>query len=204
MKKLLIATHNKGKVGEYKNFLKDLPVELVSLTDLGITEDVQETGSSYEENSTQKARYYARVSKLPAVADDGGIEISALGNQPGLKSKRWLGEGKSEQDLIDQMMKVAKMLPDNNRRADFIAVATLALPTGEHWSFEGRIRGEIEKKPLLKHLEGYPYRSFFFIPEIRKYYHEDELTDEEQKLYNHRYKAVQKLKPVIIEKLSLP
>ena len=101
------------------------------------------------------------------------------------------------------MMKVAKMLPDNNRTAHFIAVATFALPTGENWSFEGRIKGVIEKKPLLKHVVGYPYRSFFFIPEIRKYYHESELNEEEEKLYNHRYIAVQKLKPTIIEKLSL-
>jgi len=203
MQKLLIATHNKGKIGEYSEFLNGLPVELVSLTDLGITDDVLETGKSYEENSLQKARFYARVSKLPAISDDGGIEIVALGGEPGIKSRRWLGKDTTEAALVEHMTKVAQMLPSDNRGAQFVAVATLALPTGEHWSVEGRVVGEIPRKPLMKYLEGYPYRSFFFLPEIGKYYHENELNQEEMRLYNHRYKAVEKLKPYVIKALNL-
>src|SRR5882762_3706118 len=100
MKKLLIATTNKGKLQEIGEFLKDLSVQLVSLKDVGITQDVEEDGQSYEENAQKKALFYSKVSKLPAVADDGGLEINALGGAPGLKSRRWLGHEGTDEELI--------------------------------------------------------------------------------------------------------
>lgn len=197
MKKLLIATKNQGKVGEFKEFLKDLPFEIVSLKDLDITEDVEEDGKTYEENSHKKALFYAKLSGLPAIADDGGIEIVALDNQPGIKSRRWLGYEASDEELINHMLKISKTLPKDNRKALFKTVITLALPNGKVYSVLGEVEGEISEKPYLKLLEGYPFRSFFFLPKINKFYHEGELSNAEQKLYNHRYKAVQKLLPLI-------
>lgn len=199
MNKILIATTNPGKLKEISNFLKDLPLEIVSLSDLNIQDDVEETGTTYKENSQQKAIFYAKKSSLPTIADDGGIEIDALNGAPGIKSKRWLGEDSTEQDIINHMMKIAKELPDDDRKAFFKTIISLALPNGKVWSVAGEIRGIIAKKPYLKTLKGYPYRSFFYLPKIKKYYHEKELTDEEQKLYNHRYKAIQKLKPLILK-----
>jgi XTP/dITP diphosphohydrolase len=197
LNKLLIATKNQGKVGEFKEFLKDLPFEIVSLKDLGINEDVEEDGKTYEENSHKKALFYSKLSGLPAIADDGGIEIVALDNQPGIKSRRWLGYEASDQDLINHMLKISKTLPNDNRQAFFKTVVTFALPDGVTRSATGEIEGVISEKPYLKLLEGYPYRSFFFLPAINKFYHEGELSNAEQKLYNHRYKAVQKLLPLI-------
>lgn len=197
MKKLLIATHNPGKIQELKNYLGDLPVELVSLSDVGITHDVEESGVTYEENSQKKAREYAALSGLPAVSDDGGIEIAALNNEPGVRSKRWLGYEATDEELISNMVKVAKELPDTNRVARFRAVLSLALPSGEVWSVEDEVNGIIAKEPLGVPLTGLPYRLFFYLPEINKYYHEQDLPPEEMKKYNHRFKAVQKLKPVI-------
>lgn len=199
MNKILIATTNPGKLKEISNFLKDLPLEIVSLSDLNIQDDVEETGTTYKENSQQKAIFYAKKSSLPTIADDGGIEIDALNGAPGIKSKRWLGKDSTEQDIINHMMKIAKELPDDDRKAFFKTIISLALPNGKVWSVAGEIRGIIAKKPYLKTLKGYPYRSFFYLPKIKKYYHEKELTDEEQKLYNHRYKAIQKLKPLILK-----
>jgi XTP/dITP diphosphohydrolase len=208
MRKLLIATTNKGKLKEIAGFLKDLPagrqgldILLLSLSDLGISDDVEETGRTYKENSQLKAKFYAKKSNLPSISDDGGLEIEALGGAPGVKSKRWLGDSSTEEDIVKHMTKVAKELPDKNRNAKFKTVISLALPSGKTWSVTGEIRGIIAKKPFLKLLKGYPYRSFFYLPEIKKYYHENELTEKEQKLYNHRYKAIQKLKTVIAKEL---
>ncbi|MEK7517122.1 MAG: non-canonical purine NTP pyrophosphatase [Patescibacteria group bacterium] len=198
MQKLLIATTNPGKLREYKDFLSDLPVKLVSLKDIGITDDIEETGKTYKENSKMKAIFYAKKSGLPAISDDGGLEINALSGEPGIKSRRWLGYEASDEDLINHMIKVSKQLPKNNRKATFRLVVSLALPSGKVWSREGKVEGEIAKKPHLKLLHGYPYRSFFYLPHVKKYYHESELTDTEMKKYNHRYIAVNKLKPIII------
>ncbi len=204
MQKLLIATTNPGKLKEISDFLSDLPadrqglpLELVSLSDIGIIDDVEEAGKSYEENSQMKALFYAKKSNLPAISDDGGIEISALNGAPGLKSNRWLGKDSTEKDIIRHMTKIAQELPDNNRKAFFKTVISLALPSGKVWSVTGEVEGIISRKPYLKLLKGYPYRSFFYLPKLKKYYHEDQLTNEEQKEYNHRYKAIRKLKRIV-------
>src|SRR3990167_9272998 len=201
MKKLLVATTNPGKLKEISNFLSDLPLKIISLSGIGITDRVEEVGKNYKENSQLKALFYSSKSGLPTIADDGGIEISALDGAPGINSKRWLGKDSTEQDIINHMIKVANELPDNNRQAKFKTVISLALPNGEVWSVEGEIEGIIAREPYLKALKGYPYRSFFYLPELKKYYHEDQLDAGEEKEYNHRYKALQKLKPTIIKEL---
>lgn len=222
MKKILIATKNLGKLEEIKNFLSDLSachsefsseskemlksvqhdsIEIVSLSDLGIKNEVLEDGKTYKENSQKKALFFAKLSDLPTIADDGGIEISALGGKPGIQSHRWFGEGASDEEMVEKMIKIANELPQNNRRAFFKVVISFAMPNGKVWSAEGEIEGEISQKPYLKLLKGYPYRSFFYLPKIKKFYHEDELSEEEQKLYNHRYKALKKLIPIIEREL---
>lgn len=202
MKKLLIATRNEGKLKEISSFLSDLPIEISSLKDVGITDDFEEKGKSYKDNSQQKALFFAKISNLPTIADDGGIEIDALNGAPGIKSRRWLGEKTTDQKILEHMAKVAKQLK-NNRCAFFKTVIALALPNGKVWSVDGEVEGIIAEKPYMRLLKGYPYRSFFYLPKIKKYYHEDELTNDEQKEYNHRYKAIQKLKPILIRTLGL-
>jgi len=203
MKKLLIATTNLGKLREYKDFLADLQVQLVSLSDVGIIDDIEETGKTYKENSQTKALFYAKKSGMPAISDDGGIEIKALNNEPGIKSRRWIGHDATDEDLVKHMMKVSEQLPEDNRKAVFRLVVSMALPNGKVWSKEGKVEGIIAKKPHMKLLHGYPYRSFFYLPELQKYYHESELTKDEMKKYNHRYKAINKLKPIIVKALGL-
>lgn len=201
-KKLLIATTNAGKLKEFKNFLGDADLELVSLTDVGIDKDFEENGKSYEENSEGKARFYAELSGLPTLSDDGGIEIVALDNAPGIKSRRWLGHEATDEELINHMIKVSKELPEDNRTAFFRTVVSVVFPDGTLVQERGEVEGIIAKVPFLKLNKGYPYRSFFFIPEIERYYHESDLSEEQQKLYNHRYKAVQKLKPKLLQRLT--
>lgn len=203
MKKLLIATRNPGKLGEFKEFLSDYPFEIVSLKDLNIKDDIEESGETYKENSQKKALFYAKLSNLPTIADDGGIEIAALNNEPGIRSRRWLGHEATDEELMNHMIKVSKELPEDNRSAFFKTVVSLALPNGKVWSVTGEVKGIIAREPHWKLLKGYPYRSFFYLPEINKYYHENDLTPDEQKLYNHRYKTVQKLKPIINKVFSI-
>ncbi|MEK7188669.1 MAG: non-canonical purine NTP pyrophosphatase, partial [Patescibacteria group bacterium] len=179
MKKLLIATRNPGKFAEIKNFLSDLSLEMVSLSDLKIGENIEEEGKTYAENSAKKAIFYAKLSGLPAIADDGGIEIAALKGAPGVRSRRFFGkEGReaTDDEIIEAMKQIAESLTEN-RIAYFRTVITLALPTGETFQVEGEVKGIIARKPLLELLKGYPYRSFFYLPQIKKYYHEAELSD---------------------------
>ncbi len=201
--KILLGTKNPGKVNEISKFLKDLEIEIVTLADLGIKEDIEENGKTYKENSQKKALFFSNLTNLPAIGDDGGIEIEALGGAPGMKSRRWLGYEASDEELIKHLKKVAKNLPKNNRRAKFVDVVSFALPSGQVWSEEGEVEGEIVENPHLKLLEGYPFRNFFYLPNIKKFYHESELDEEEEKIYNHRYKAIAKLKEIIKRELKI-
>ena len=203
MKKLLIATKNQGKLKEILDFLSDLPLQTVSLSDVGIGDEFEEKGTTYKENSQNKAIFYAKKSGLPAIADDGGIEIDALNGAPGIKSRRWLGHEASDGELVEHMKRIARELPKNNRKAYFRTIVSFSLPNGKVWSSFGEVEGEIVEKPRLKLLKGYPYRSFFYLPKIKKFYHESDLSDKEQKLYNHRYKAIQKLIPIIKNELGI-
>ena len=203
MQKILIATTNKGKLKEISEYLSDLPVEFVSLADLGITFEVVEDGETYQHNSQKKAKEYAVLSGLPSISDDGGLEIDALGGLPGVHSRYFAGPEGKDEDIIEKMKQIARDLPDDNRKAQFTTVLTLAFPDGIYWSVEDKIEGIIAKEPMISLMQGFPYRSFFYLPELGKYYHDEDLTEEEKKNYNHRYKAIQKLKKIIQHELHI-
>lgn len=203
MKKLLIATHNTAKFADFTKLFSDLPLQVIFLKHLNLTDMQEEDGENYLENSQKKALFYAQKSGLPTIAEDGGLEIVALDNAPGLHSKRWLGENMNEENLINHLHAVAQKLPDSNRDAYFKTVVSFALPAGFVWSGKGEIKGIIAKKPHTKMLSGFPYRSFFFLPQLNKYFYESELTSEEITQHSHRHKAVAKLKPVMREKIHL-
>src|SRR5579872_6830850 len=158
MQKILIATTNPGKLREITKYLSGLNVECVSLKDVGITQEIEEDGKSYEENSQKKAKEYAKISGLPTISDDGGLEIAALNGAPGIDSHYFAGRHGTDEDIIEKMKKVALEIPDNNRNAVFRSVVTFALPNGKVWSEEGLVKGIIAKKPLQSLLKGYPYR----------------------------------------------
>ena len=165
---------------------------LVSLSDIGITEDVKEDGKDYFENSQKKALFYAKLSGLITLADDSGLEIDALGGEPGHKARRWLGYEATDEELVLHMDKVSKEIPDDNRTARYRAVVTIATPTGEYFQEEGITEGIIAKEKAKEYKPGYPYDAFFYIPQIKLYYHEM-LSPKDEKQYNHRHRAVQKL-----------
>src|SRR3990167_1240845 len=129
MNKLLIATTNPGKLAEIRRFLSDVPVELVGLKDVGITDAPKEDGISFEENAILKAKYYAKESKLPTLADDGGLEIDALNGEPGVKSHRWIHSDREDGDeeLIQYTLDRMKDLADDKREAQLRLVLALVM-----------------------------------------------------------------------------
>lgn len=199
MKKLLIATTNPGKLRELSEFLSDLPLELVSIFDILIYQKPEESGNTFEDNAILKAKFYRKLSGLPTLADDGGLEIDALNGEPGVKTRRWI-DGKTEAndgELIAYAFKRLKNVPNKNRGAQLRVVLALALPNGKVHTVEETVRGIIPKIPSSHRELGYPFRSLLFLPQINKFYTEKELTTEETERFNHRRRAVAKLKLVI-------
>jgi XTP/dITP diphosphohydrolase len=203
MKKLLIATTNPAKLAEIKEFLSDLPIECVGLKDIGIVQVVEETGATFEENAILKARVYREISGLPTIADDGGLEIDALNGEPGVHSHRWIHTDREDTDeeLIEYTINKMKGLPEDKRGAQLRLVLALVLPDGEIHTSEGVIRGIIAEQPSSYRRIGFPYRSLLYLPEIKKFYNHDELAKEVHLAYNHRRKALEKLKPILRQSL---
>jgi len=203
MKKLLIATTNPGKLAEFQEFLSDVPLELVTLRDIGITVNVEETGKTFEENARIKATGYAAISGLPTLADDGGFEIDALGGEPGVHSHRWIHRDREDEDeeLIQHVLFRLQGVPKEKRGAQLHLVLVFALPSGETWTSEALIKGTIPFEASSYRRVGFPYRSLLYLPEIQKFYNHEELTAEENKTYNHRRQAVEELKAVLQQTL---
>lgn len=204
MKKLLIATTNPGKLAEIKRFLKDLPIVLVGFKDVGITDVVEETGKTFEENAILKAKYYCQKSGLPTLADDGGFEIDALDGEPGVKSHRWIHQNREDTDeeLIAYTLEKLMGLPRAERGAQLRLVLALVFPDGNVTTVEEKTRGVVAEKPSEHRTSGFPYRSLLFLPEINKYYDHDLLTLEETERFNHRKRALDRLKPILKRSLT--
>lgn len=138
--RLVIASHNPGKVREIGELLRPFEVEAVSAAALGLPEP-EENGLSFAENAAIKARAAAEAAALPALADDSGLVVAALGGAPGIHSARWAGP---ERDFTLAMTRVERELRDaEDRGAAFICALCLAWPDGETASFEGRVAGQI-------------------------------------------------------------
>jgi XTP/dITP diphosphohydrolase len=164
--KLLLATSNQAKVREYKHLLQSLPFELVSLAEQGITTVVSEVGGSLEENARLKATTLAAQSQLMALADDSGLEVDALGGEPGPLSARYAGEGASDRDRINYLLARLKGVPWERRSARFRCVIAIATPDGEVELCSGECRGVITFEPKGRH--GFGYDPVFYLPELGK------------------------------------
>ena len=149
--RLVVASHNPGKVTEIEALLAPYGVATVGAAVLGLPEP-EETGASFEENAALKARAGAEASGLPALADDSGLAVPALGGAPGIYSARWAGPGK---DFRIAMQRVQGELGDRERRAYFIAVLALAWPDGEIATFRGEVYGRLTWPPRGERGFGY-------------------------------------------------
>jgi len=164
--KLLLATNNQAKVREYRHLLQNLPYELVTLAEQGITTVVVETGQSLEDNARLKATVLAKESQLLVLADDSGLEVEALGGEPGALSARYAGKVASDKDRVGYLLAKLKGVPWEKRSARFRCVIALATPDGETEFCYGECRGFIAFEPRGE--QGFGYDPVFYLPELGK------------------------------------
>jgi len=198
MPKLLLATNNKGKAREYKSLLQGVPFELVTPAEVGISTEVVEVGRSFEENARLKATTLAAESRLLALADDSGLEVDALGGEPGTLSARYAGEGASDEDRVNYLLTKLEGVPREKRTARFRCVIAIATPEGEVELCSGECDGIIAFEPRGN--RGFGYDPIFYLPELRKTM--AELPPELKNKVSHRGRAAAKACQVLKEKYS--
>jgi len=193
MRSLLIATTNPGKIAEMKDLLTDLGVKLLTPADLGITLEVEEDGRTYAENAAKKALAFARAAERIALGDDSGLEVDALGGQPGLHSHRFCPIPNATD--ADRRSYLLERLGDNPRpwTARFRATVAVATPAGDVQLVTGQCEGEII--PKERGHNGFGYDPIFFIPERGQTMAELEM-DEKNRL-SHRAGAVRNALPIL-------
>lgn len=193
--KLLIATFNQGKLEDYRSFCKDWGLAAVNLKDVGITEEFEETYDTFEANAKAKAEFYGRLSGLPTLADDSGIEIPFYNMEPGVKTKRWAGPGIKGKDYFNFIAEKIKAIPQGQRRGQMRAVLALYISGQTHLA-EGKIIGTFTDHAYTESFTpDYPWDSLFILDANGKYY--EALTPEENLEYNHRRVAFEQFKPLL-------
>jgi XTP/dITP diphosphohydrolase len=185
MRALLLATTNRHKVGEFRAIFSDLPFQLLSLQDVHLNLDVEETGTTFHENAELKALAYARASGLLSLSDDSGLEIDALNGAPGIYSARFAGVNTSYQERFKIILEQLQGLPMEKRTARYRAVVSIAEPTGYHRSVEGTLEGVIAEAPRGEN--GFGYDPIFLVPALGKT--TAELTPEQKNQISHRGRA---------------
>lgn len=190
---LLLATNNRGKVREYRALLRGIPYRIFTLADKGITTVVEETGATFEENARLKATILAKESGLLTLADDSGLEVDALGSEPGPRSHRFAGENASDADRINFLLAKLKGVPEKDRTARFRCVIAIAFTDGKVEIVSGDCRGVITTAPRGTH--GFGYDPVFYLPEIGRTM--AELTFAEKNKISHRARAAENAREVL-------
>ena len=195
MKKIIFATTNEGKMKEIKMILGDLNYEVVSLKEAGIEIDIEENGSSFEENAIIKAKAIMELTNEIVLADDSGLEVDAMGRQPGIYSARFLGENTSYDIKNNYTLDQLKDLAEEKRTARFVCAIACAFPDGRISTrlatIEGRIGYEISGE------NGFGYDPIFFVPEFACT--TAELSAEQKNKISHRAKALNAMKEELYE-----
>ena len=193
MRTLLLATRNLHKLEEFRAIFSDLPLRLLSLRDLQLAIDVEETGTTYAENAELKARAYAQVSNMSTLADDSGLEIDALGGAPGVQSARYLGSETSYEERFRVILEQLKGLSLDRRSARFRCVIALVEPLGNIRIVEGVVEGVIADGP--RGTNGFGYDPIFSLPELGKTF--AELEPEYKNRISHRARAAQSARKLL-------
>jgi len=197
MKQILIATHNPAKLKELSFIFNNLinnGFKILSLKDLNINKQPQETGTTFKENAYLKATFYAQLAKIPTISDDGGLGIDILKGEPGVKSRNWLGYEATDEELIKHTLEILKGKPIKKRLAYLETWICFYDPRNKKSFFNHeRISGYIAKKPSRHREMGYPFRSLFKIKIREKYQYYDSLNLEKCYSVNHRIKAARAL-----------
>jgi XTP/dITP diphosphohydrolase len=184
---IVLATRNTGKIREFKRLLGDFPVEIKSVKDFGPLPPVVEDGETFEDNAVVKARQTARILGLPAIADDSGLEVAALGGAPGIRSARFAGDKASDNENNLKLLDALKGAGD--RTARFVCVLAIAVPRGPALLYEGVCEGCITEE--MQGNNGFGYDPVFYYPPFGKTF--AELSADEKNRVSHRGKALAEL-----------
>lgn len=188
LKQLVIATHNQGKLEEFKALMKELPIEIKSLADFPPVEEPAETGRTFAANARLKAQYYAKKTGAPCVADDSGLEVQALDGAPGVRSARYAGEKATDEE--NNKLLLTNMKFQVKRSCRFRCALCVALPEGKVLNeVDGICEGILLHEPLGE--GGFGYDPLFWSTELHKGL--AEATLQEKNKISHRGKAIRKL-----------
>lgn len=183
--KLLIATNNDKKVWEFHRILEPYGVECVSLKEAGIRQEIEETGTTFEENSRIKAQTICDLTGLPAVADDSGLSVDCLDGAPGVYSARYAGENATDDENVDKLLAALQDVPDEGRTARFVSVITIVFPDGRSFHTRGECVGKIAHQRIG--YNGFGYDPIFQVGEGRSF---ASIPPEEKDAMSHRGKAL--------------
>ena len=184
---LVIATGNPGKITEIQELLTGFPIEIKSLADFGPIPEVAEDGETFDENAYKKASFTAKILGIPALADDSGLMVEALGGAPGVLSARYAGENATDAQRVAKLLK--EMKDQTHRKAAFECVISIAVPSGPALTYEARCEGLIAEQPTGQ--SGFGYDPLFFYPPLNKTF--GQMTIAEKSQVSHRGKALQEL-----------
>ena len=193
MKKIIIATGNKGKAKEFETLFSPLGYKVLTLHDLEGATDVEETGTTFEENAVLKAEALCEQFNTMVIADDSGLMIDALDGRPGVYSARYAGEQKNDDANIDKVLEELKDVPEENRTARFYCALAVAVPGEETMTVSGTVEGRIANG--RKGENGFGYDPVFYVPDLGKMM--AELMPEEKNAISHRANALKKLKELL-------
>jgi XTP/dITP diphosphohydrolase len=185
---LVVATGNRGKIREIQELLTGFPIEIKSLDDFGPIPEVKEDGETFEENAYKKASFTAKILGIPALADDSGLMVEALGGAPGVRSARYAGENATDEQRVAKLLE--EMHDQTHRQAVFECVISIAVPSGPALTYEARCEGLIAEHPVGQ--SGFGYDPIFFYPPMNKTF--GQMTIAEKGKVSHRGKALQELK----------
>ncbi|MGN8876654.1 XTP/dITP diphosphatase [Pseudoflavonifractor sp. HCP28S3_F10] len=194
--KLVLASKNQKKLRELREILSAQGVEVVSEADVGVDVDVEETGTTFEENALLKARAVCEASGLPAVADDSGLCVDALGGAPGVYSARYGGPGLDDVGRYQLLLENMRGMLD--RRCKFVSAICCCFPDGEVITARGECPGTLAYAP--KGEDGFGYDPIFFLPERKKTF--AELTAEEKNAISHRGRALEEFRSKLEDRLK--
>lgn len=193
MRVLLVATTNRHKLEEFRAMFAGLPYQLLSLDDLQLDFDVEETGTTFQENAELKALAYARAAGVLSLADDSGLEIDALGGAPGVYSARFAGVDTPYAERFRILFERLQDVPVAQRTARFTSVITIAEPSGYHQSVDGSIEGVIADAP--RGHNGFGYDPIFLVPDLGMT--TAEILPEQKNKISHRGRAAAKARALL-------
>lgn len=198
MTKIIFATGNENKLREIRQIVADMDVEIISMKEAGVFTEVEETGTTFEENAVLKARAIAEKSAMLTLADDSGLEIDYLNKEPGIYSARYMGEDTPYTIKNQELIRRMEGVPDEKRTARFVCAIAMVRPDGTSEVVRATMEGRVAYEAAGEN--GFGYDPIFFLPEYGCT--SAELTPEQKNAISHRGKATRMMHEIIRKELS--